>query len=131
MNAILQKVRKLLVSEEEPTNKATTGTEPDAKPGRDERKSCRCRVPKERRSCELKVGDNVLSALLANESKRGFAVLIERLGGLKVGEKAELHTEWGWFKVRIVFINEVAPPEDADPKCASWFQVGMKVRRRL
>jgi hemerythrin len=45
--------------------------EPVGKPRRDDRKSCRCTVPKERQSCELKVGANVLSALLANESKHG------------------------------------------------------------
>jgi hypothetical protein len=72
-----------------------------------------------------------LSAVLANESKRGFAVLVDRLDGLQVGEKLELHTEWGRFKVQVVFINGVAPPEDAAPQCASWFQIGMKVRQRL
>ena len=131
MNSILQKVRKLLVSKHKPTDNAATGTEPFAKRGRDERRSGRCTVPQARQSCELKVGTNVLSGLLANESKHGFAVLIDRLDGIKIGEKVELHTEWGWFKVRVVFINSVASPEDAAPKCASWFQVGMKVRQRL
>jgi hypothetical protein len=131
MNSILEKIRKLLGSKDKPIANAATGTEPPAKRGQEERRSCRCTVPKERQSCELKVGDSVLAALLANESKRGFSVLIDRLDGLKVGEKAELHTLWGWFKVRVVFINSVAPPEDAASECDSWFQVGMKVRQRL
>ena len=131
MNSIFEKVRKLLGSKDKPTGNAATGTEPLAKRSQEERKSGRCTIPKERQSCELKVGDNVLSALLVNESKRGFAVLIDRLDGLKVGENVELDTQWGWFKVRVVFINRVAPPEDAAPECASWFQVGMKVRQRL
>jgi hypothetical protein len=131
MNPILQKVRKLLGSKGKPTDNAANGTEPPAKRSREERRSGRCRIPKEQQTCELKVGTSVLPALLVNESKRGFAALIDRLEGLKVGDKVELHTKWAWFKVRVVFINRVAPPEDAAPGCASWFQVGMKVRQRL
>jgi hypothetical protein len=131
MNSILQKVRKLLGSKGKSTDNAATGTEPPTKRSQEERRSGRCRIPKEQQSCELKAGTSVLPALLANESKRGFAVLIDRLDGLKVGDKVELHTKWAWFKVQVVFINEAAPPEDAAPECASWFQVGMKVRQRL
>ena len=88
-------------------------------------------VPQARQSCELKVGANVLSASLVNESKAGFAVLIDRLDGLKVGKKVELHTNMGWFMVRIVYISKVAPPRDAAPECDSWFRLGMKIKQRL
>jgi len=132
MNPISQKMSKLLVSEEDPTDeKVVTGTESFSKPGRDERRSCRCMVPQARQSCELKVGANVLSASLVNESAGGFAVLTDRLDGLKVGKKVELHTNMGWFTVRIVYINKVARPENAAPECDCWFRLGMKIKQRL
>jgi hypothetical protein len=108
-----------------------SSTKSIAKQGRDERKSCRSTVPPARQSCELRVGANISSALLANESKHGFAVLIDRLDGLKVGEKVELHTDMGWFKVRIVYINKVTQPENAALNSDSWFRVGMKKARRF
>jgi hypothetical protein len=130
MTSIFQAVLEFFAPQGVPTD-YPTGTRPLAKRGQEERRSGRCRVPKERQPCELKVGDNVLSGLLANESKRGFAVLIDRLDGLKVGEKVELRTEWGRFKVRVVFVNSVVPPDDVASDSASWFQVGMKVMQRL
>jgi hypothetical protein len=108
------------------TDKATTGKEPPAKLGRDERKSCRCKVPPARQSCELKVGSNVWAASLVNESKRGFAVLTDHLNGLEAGEKVELHTDKGWFTFRIIYIKEVSTPQDAAPECDSWFRLGLK-----
>lgn len=95
MNPIVQKIQEILVSKEGPTDEAITGTKPLLKPGRDERRSDRCMVPQARQSCEFKVGANVLSASLVNESKDGFAVLIDRLDGLKVGQKVKLHTNIG------------------------------------
>jgi hypothetical protein len=124
MNPIVQTMPKSLVAEEQPT-----GEEPLAKLRRDSRKSCRSTVPKERQACELKVGANVSSALLANESKHGFAVLIDRLNGLKIGKKAELHTDMGRFTVRIVYINKVGQPIDAAFQSDCWFRVGMKKAR--
>ena len=129
MNPIAQKMPKSLVFEEKPTHETMADTKPSAMPRRDERKSCRCTVPEARRSCELKVGADVLPASLANESKTGFAVLIDRLGGLKRGDKVKLHTDKGWFTVRIVYIKEVTQPEYIDLKSDSWFRVGMKKAR--
>jgi len=129
MSAIVQKMPKSLVSQEKPTDEAATGAKSPVKPRRDERKSYRCTVPEARRSCELKVKANVLPVSLVNESKRGFAVLIDRLDGLKIGDKAQLHTDMGWFAVRIVYINKVARPEYAASKCDSWFRLGMKKAR--
>ena len=108
-----------------------TGTKSIAKQRRDDRKSSRCTVPPARQSCELKVGADVFSALLANESKHGFAVLIDRLDGLKIGKKVELYTDIGRFEVRIVYINKVAQPENAALNSDSWFRVGMKKARRF
>jgi uncharacterized protein YbcI len=126
MNPIAQKVRKLFVSKRDQTDKRITGTKLISKRGSSQRKSYRCTVPPARRSCELKVGANLFSALLVNESKCGFGVLIDRLDGLKIGEKFELHTDMGWFTVRTVYINEVAAPKDVDNKCDSWFRLGLK-----
>jgi len=71
-----------------------------------------------------------LSASLINESIDGFAVLIDRLDGLKVGKKVELHTNMGWFKVQIVYINKAARPNDAAPECDTWFRLGMQIKQR-
>ena len=70
-----------------------------------------------------------MSASLVNESKDGFAVLIDRLDGLKIGKKAELHTDMGRFTVRIVYIDKVGQPIDAAFKSDCWFRVGMKKAR--
>ncbi len=131
MRSIAQNMPNLLVPEEDLPDEAITGTKLLAKPGRDERKSCRGTVPQARQACELKVGTNLLSASLVNESKDGFSVLLDRLDGLKVGKKVELHTNIGWFVVRIVYISKVTPPKNAAPGCDSWFRLGMKIRQRL
>jgi hypothetical protein len=108
------------------TNEAIAGTEPLVTPGPDERRSYRSLVPHSSRSCEVKVGANVLPASLFDESEGGFAVLIDRLDGLETGKKVKLHTEMGWFTVRIIYINNVARPKDAPPEHDTWFRVGIK-----
>jgi hypothetical protein len=95
-------------------------------PGRDERRSERCAVPPDRRTCELKVGPRVLPALLADESDGGFAVVVDNLADLKAGKKVKLHTEWGWFTVQIVYVRKVARPANADSKSDCWFRLGLK-----
>jgi len=139
MNPIIQRMSESLVSDEgptavedtmatrpqPPTDKALTST----KPNRDSRKSSRRTVPKSRQPCKLKVGVKVLSALLVNESHGGFggfAVLIDRLNGLKVGEKVEIHTDLSGFMVRIIHIQKVARPKTVAAKCNSWFLLGVK-----
>jgi hypothetical protein len=131
MNPIVQKMPEPFVFDEGPTEEAITGTKWLTKPGINDRKSCRRKVPQARQSCELKIGANVLSASLVDESNDGFSVLIDRLDGLKVGKKVELHVDAGSFVVRIVYINKVAPPRKAAPECDSWFQLGVKVKQRL
>jgi hypothetical protein len=98
-------------------------------PGRDDRKSYRYPMPKARQSCELKVGDDLLPAVLLDESKGGFAILIDRLNGLKSGKKAELHTDMGWFKVRIVYIKSAERPAYSDPSSDCWFRLGLRKAR--
>ena len=95
-------------------------------PRRERRKSSRRIVPLARQSCELKAGGKVLSASLVNESQGGFAVWTDRLDGLKIGEKVRLHTDQGWFTVRVIYVREVAKSQDASPKCDAWFQLGFK-----
>jgi len=48
------------------------------------------------------------------------------LDDLKVGKKAKLHTDLGWFSVQIVLRDEDRPPADADPKSDAWFRLGLK-----
>ncbi|MFZ1933447.1 MAG: hypothetical protein WCB27_24545 [Thermoguttaceae bacterium] len=132
MDQIAKKMPDVYVLEEDSTDEPTvTGTKSIAKQRRDDRRSNRCNVPPARQSCELKVGANVRSASLVNESKDGFAVLTDRLDGLKVGKKVELHTDIGRFTVRVVYIQNVVPPRNAAPECESWFRVGMKIKQQL
>jgi hypothetical protein len=98
-------------------------------PGRDERKSVRSQVPEARRSCELKIGADVLPALLVDESRGGFAVLIDHLDGLKSGKKAKLHTDMGWFQVRIVYIRKTARPSFSNSKSDTWLRLGLRKKR--
>ena len=72
-----------------------------------------------------------MSALLVNESQGGFAVLVDRPDGLKIGKKVELRTNMGWFMVRVVYINKAARPINAAPGCDSWFQAGVRIKQRL
>lgn len=97
----------------------------------DQRKSCRFKVPQARRACELKVEADFLSASLANESKDGFAILIDCADNLKVRKLVELHTLRGCFLVWVVYIRKVARPKDAPPERDSWFKVGLEIKQRL
>jgi hypothetical protein len=105
--------------------------EPPAIPGRDERRSCRFVVPHTQQACEMKVGTQTLLGALVDMSEGGFAVLVARLDGLKVGRKVELNTDMGRFTVRITYINEVARPKKAASGSDFWFRLGMKKTRRF
>ena len=113
----------------DPTDEAIPGKESVAKLGRDDRRSARSLVPKDRQACQLKVGASAFPALLVDKSAGGFAILIDSLDGLKAGKKIELHTDVGRFKVRIVYINTVARPKDAASECDSWFRIGLRKAR--
>ena len=93
------------------------------------RKSVRNQVPQARQSCELKVGAEVVPALLVDESRGGFAILIDRLEGLKSGKRAKLHTDTGWFEVRIVYVRKAAPPPGSASKSDTWFRAGLRKKR--
>jgi len=77
----------------------------------------------------LRVGSNVMPALLMDRSAGGFAVVIDRADGLKAGKKVELITDLGRFKVRVVYINKIAPPKDAPTQSDVWFRLGLKLAR--
>ena len=98
-------------------------------PSRDDRKSCRRTVPEARQSCELKVGADVFPALLVDESRGGFAVLIDRLDDLESGKKVKLHTDMGWFTVRIVYVKKVVRPAHSNSTCDTWFRLGLRKAR--
>ena len=67
-----------------------------------------------------------MSASLVNESRGGFAIWTDSADNLKIGEKVRLHTDQGWFTVLIAYVREVAKSQDAQSKCDSWFQLGLK-----
>ena len=112
------------------TDETIADTTPASKPRIEDRKSCRVEVPPSRQACELKVGADVVSARLVNESRGGFAVLVDRLNGIKVGKKVELRTTTGRFRVRVVYIKKVARPKDAAPECDSSVSGGTEEVRR-
>jgi hypothetical protein len=113
------------------TNKTRADIQPAWKSQLDERKSCRCTVPEAQQSCEVKVGTNILSASLVNESEGGFAVLMHGVGDLRVGRKVQLHTSLGWSTVRVVHIEKVAGPKDAASEGDPCFRLGLKKRGRF
>jgi uncharacterized protein YbcI len=112
MNPTAKKMPVIHVVKQGRTGRTTAGKKPLAKSGRDSRKSRRYIVPPARQSCKLKVGGKVLSASLVNESQGGFAVWTDRLHCLKTGEKVRLHTDKGWFTVRVVYVKRVAKSQD-------------------
>jgi hypothetical protein len=126
MDAIAQKKPNSRTSKNNQNDKAATGSEPREKPGPCGRMAHRNRVPQAHQPCELKVDANILPAALVNESKTGFAVLIDCLDGLEIGKEVELHTDLGWFTAQIVYISEVVPCGCFVNKCDSLFQLGVK-----
>jgi hypothetical protein len=126
MNPIHQTLQELRDSKKKPPATATAGVPPLAKPGRDERRSCRIPVLPDHQPCELKIDAKILAAALINESETGLAVLIDRLDGLKIGKEVELHTDAGSMPVQIVYIKKVAPCAYSATKCDTLFQLGVK-----
>jgi uncharacterized protein YbcI len=124
MNPFTKKTPGVPRSKKAPAAKATTAVDPFV--GKHKRKATRRIVPLDRESCRLQVGDRVLPASLVNESRGGFAVWTDSVESLKIGEKVRLHTDQGWFTARIVYLREVAKSQDAQCKCDSWFQLGLK-----
>jgi len=118
---------ELLSEVEDVTERVVNDTPSIWTRSREERKSRRHKVPQKRQSCQLKVGANVLPALLVNKSEHGFAVLIDRRNDVKVGQKVHLHTDAGWFTIRVVHIAEIARPKDAGSResdCGPCFRLG-------
>ena len=103
----------------------------------DRRESFRCPVADSRQGCVLQVGDNSLPARLLDESAGGFSVLVESPLGLAldVGQTAELGNDSGWFRVRVMHVMEVEPPEgdaknfEGEPR--SWFRLGLLREREI
>jgi uncharacterized protein YbcI len=126
MNPIAEKTPNTPRSKRAPAAKAVTAAKPSLELSRRKRKSERHVVPLDSQSCKLKVGGKVLSASLVNESRGGFAIWTDSVDSLKIGEKVRLHTDQGWFTARIAYVREVAKSQDAQSKCDSWFQLGLK-----
>ncbi len=98
----------------------------------DRRESFRCPVADSRQGCVLQVGDTRLPGRLVDESAGGFSVLVQRPLGLvlDVGQTAELGSDSGWFKVRLMHVAEAEPPEGGDAKSSeeepsSWCRLGL------
>jgi hypothetical protein len=128
MNPTPQEVDRPVSAETEPAAKATAGAALPAESGRAARKSARVRVQRVLQPCELRVEANTLPAALMNESRTGFAVLLDSSDGLKIGGKVELRTEAGWVTGEVVYIRKVASCLPSS-SCDSLFQVGAKKTR--
>jgi hypothetical protein len=74
-----------------------------------QRKSSRYPVSVARTRCELRVNSQILPAMLLNESHSGFGVLVGKLPSISRNQRAQLHTDCGWFDCRIVHVMEVVP----------------------
>ena len=100
------------------------------KSARDQRGSFRCTVADAHQTCQLKVGSQVLSATLQDESAGGFSVLVDRPPRLNIGQTAELQTSAGRFEVSVVHVIRVLPPDDIPPavlaKRGPWFRLGLR-----
>ena len=79
-------------------------------PAHNKRKSVRFAVAKPRRQSTLIVGKRAFPVHLTDESLGGFAVLINQSPGLRVGEVAQLQTDYGLFGVRLVRIARAESP---------------------
>jgi len=126
MNPIAKKMFDIFGSEEALTDEATAGAKAAAKPGINDRASCRYIVPPKRQPCELKINANVVPASLENESNGGFAVLTDQLDGIKAGKKVELHVDKGWFTVRVVYVQEISDPLNTNPNRRRRSRLGLK-----
>jgi hypothetical protein len=94
---------------------------------RDQRRTFRCAVTDARQSCQLKVGSQVFSATLQDESAGGFSVLVDRSTGLQIDQTAELHVNAGWFEIKVVHVMEALPPEGANlAEQGPWFRLGLR-----
>jgi hypothetical protein len=80
-------------------------------PVRNQRKSPRIPVASPRPICQLKLGSAVLPAMLLDESKGGFAVLVGESPGISANQRAQLCTNRGWFNCRIVHVKKVVPTQ--------------------
>jgi hypothetical protein len=76
---------------------------------RDYRKSCRRATSVATFHCELMLGSLVLPAMLLNESKKGFGVLVSGMPSIAPNQRAQLHNYRGWFDCQIVYAMEVVP----------------------
>jgi uncharacterized protein YbcI len=131
MNTLTKKAPDVLNSKKVQAFNEVMAGGPSVKPSKRHRKAERLIVPLERQSCHLKVGDHILPASLVNESRGGFAVWTDRVDCLKIGETIGLHTDQGWFPVRIVYFREVAKSQDTQVNGDSWFQLGLRKTGKL
>jgi hypothetical protein len=98
------------------------------RPGENLRKTVRCMVDDSRRQCELCVDARRMTTWLQDESTGGFGVLVEGLAGLEVGQTAELHTDTGWFVVRVMHIQAIDSSElegIEGEEQGTWYRLGL------
>jgi hypothetical protein len=76
---------------------------------RDYRKSLRHATPASCAWCELTLENVVLPALLLNESRKGFGVLVAGMPLISVNQSAQLDSYLGCFDCQIAYVMEVLP----------------------
>jgi hypothetical protein len=80
---------------------------------RDHRKSLRRATSPSHLSCELTLGSEALLALLLNESRDGFGVLVAGKPIIATNQRVYFHNYQGWFDCEIVYASEVLPKTTA------------------
>jgi hypothetical protein len=101
----------------------------EEKRSREDRKSFRCAAVGARQCCELKVGLQVTPAKLVDESAGGFSVLACLPTVVTVNQTLQIHTNGGWFNVRVIHVQEVLLREEPDVETAEqgpWFRLGLR-----
>jgi hypothetical protein len=90
---------------------------------RDGRKSSRRPTATSCVRCELQLGAETLSALLLNESRTGFGVLVAGMPNIATHQRARIHNYRGWFDCQIVYAMEVLPKTTAIYRAAGVYDV--------
>jgi hypothetical protein len=98
-------------------------------PAHNKRKSARFLVMKSRQQSMLYVDKQAFPVHLVDESLGGFAVLINRNPGLRVGEVARLQTDNGLFDVRMIRLSRADSSGNIESNSSdgpsTWYVMGL------
>jgi hypothetical protein len=123
---------ELVAASNDGTLSKPRGTLLAGKPAQEDRRSSRHNVSEDRRSCEIKIGEEVYPARLSNESAEGLAVVVCCPARPDSGQLVQLHADTEWVPLRVVYAVRVPPPKDesGEQDASPYFQLGCSRRCR-